>query len=103
MKLIIDIPEQMYLNAKANMLCGAGVIARAIKNGTPLPENATNGDVMKAMFPQIEVEHNNSGIHDLMNVYNLDSNKAQFPTPLFTNWWNAPYKAESEDEDADGD
>ena len=38
MQIVIDIPEQMYLNAKANMLCGAGVIARAIKNGTPLPK-----------------------------------------------------------------
>ena len=62
-----------------------------------IPQNATNGDVIKAMFPQIEVEHNNSGIHDLMNVYNLDSNKVQFPTPLFTDWWDAPYKSESED------
>jgi len=35
MKLVIDIPEQMYINAKADMLCAASVIARAIKNGTP--------------------------------------------------------------------
>ena len=35
MKLIIDIPEQMYLNAKADLLCGADIIVSAIKNGIP--------------------------------------------------------------------
>jgi len=40
MKLIIDIPEQMYLNAKADMLCGAEILVNAIKNGTP-HENVT--------------------------------------------------------------
>ena len=37
MRLTIDIPEQMYLNAKADMLCGADILVSAIKNGTPLP------------------------------------------------------------------
>lgn len=37
MKLIIDIPEQMYLNAKADILCGADILVSAIKKGTPLP------------------------------------------------------------------
>lgn len=40
MRLIIDIPEQMYLNAKADMLCGADILVSAIKNGTP-HENVT--------------------------------------------------------------
>ena len=35
MKLTIDIPEKIYLNAKADMLCGTDVIVNAIKNGTP--------------------------------------------------------------------
>lgn len=35
MKLIIDIPEQMYLNAKADILCGADILVCAIKNGIP--------------------------------------------------------------------
>ena len=36
MRLTIDIPEQMYLNAKADTLCGADILVSAIKNGTPL-------------------------------------------------------------------
>ena len=33
MKLIIDIPEQIYLNAKADTLCGGDILVKAIKNG----------------------------------------------------------------------
>ena len=36
MRLTIDISEQMYLNAKADTLCGADILVSAIKNGTPL-------------------------------------------------------------------
>lgn len=35
MKIVIDIPEQMYLNSKKDMLCGADILVSAIKNGTP--------------------------------------------------------------------
>lgn len=35
MQIVIDIPEQMYLNAKADTLCGADILVNAIKNGTP--------------------------------------------------------------------
>ena len=38
MQIVIDIPEQMYLYAKKDMLCGADVLVSAIKNGTPLPQ-----------------------------------------------------------------
>lgn len=38
MKLIIDIPEQMYLNAKADLLCGGAILVDAIKNGIPYEE-----------------------------------------------------------------
>ena len=34
MILEIDIPEQIYLNAKADTLCGADILVSAIKNGT---------------------------------------------------------------------
>ncbi len=35
MKMIIDIPEQIYQNAKDDMLCGSEIIVDAIKNGIP--------------------------------------------------------------------
>lgn len=35
MKLTIDIPEKIYLNAKEDLLCGENILVKAIKNGTP--------------------------------------------------------------------
>lgn len=35
MKLTIDIPEKIYLNAKEDLLCGGDILVKAIKNGTP--------------------------------------------------------------------
>ena len=53
-----------------------------IVNGTPIPDNATNGDVIKAMFPDAEIH--------------LDGNDVFFHHMGFwikcnIRWWNAPY------------
>lgn len=46
----------------------------------PIPDNTTNGDVIKAMFPNISVyEHGST--YSVNNEYNFNST-----------WWNAPYK-----------
>ena len=51
----------------------------------PIPKNATNGDVIKAMFPNISIyEHGST--YSVNNEYNFNST-----------WWNKPYKAESEE------
>lgn len=46
MEIVIKIPKQMYLNAKAGMLCGSDVLVNAIRNGTPLPKG--HGDLIDA-------------------------------------------------------
>jgi hypothetical protein len=38
MKLIIDVPEQMYLNAKKDLLSGSDILVSGIKNGIPLEQ-----------------------------------------------------------------
>lgn len=38
MKLVIDIPEEIYLNVKKDYLYDTEVIINAFKNGTPLPK-----------------------------------------------------------------
>ena len=45
MKLIIDIPEEIYelIITDKSELKG---LAKAVKNGTPIPDNATNGEVL---------------------------------------------------------
>ena len=58
MKLIIDIPEREYKVICENnyvAVCACpNLLSNAIKNGTPIPDNATNGDVEKALFPDCD-------------------------------------------------
>lgn len=60
-------------------------VTRAIVNGTKLPDNATNGDVIKAVFPDIKV-YGCSG-------YAHPSDKSSVLLEhMSSDWWNAPYK-----------
>jgi len=75
MKLIIDIPKGEYDKiCKTMMHTSSGnpdfYFESKIANGTPIPDNATNGDVIKAMFP----------------------NENDFETDFDAEWWNAPYQ-----------
>ena len=82
MKLIIDIPEKIeeyikdyiQIGAGNNVFCYPDEIVRVIQNGTPIPDNATNGDVIKAMTNFIGVQDEEDTIK------------------ISTNWWNAPYQ-----------
>ena len=76
MKLIIDIPEEEYqktLKGEFNIT----LANKAVKNGTPIPDNATNGDVIKAMFGK---EFADKCI-DYCNAHMVGGD-----------WWNAPYQ-----------
>ena len=56
MKLIIDIGEEEYKEVLKDTYSGTSFenkIFTAIANGTPIPDNATNGDVMKIIFPKM--------------------------------------------------
>ena len=58
MQIIIDISEEMINLIKDKSvecfdIVHYGQILDAIYNGTPIPDNATNGDVMKIIFPKI--------------------------------------------------
>ena len=59
--------------------------------GTLVPDNATNGDIIMAMFPN--ADHYNSG---RLYMHIIDVNTiGEIVIPW--RWWNAPYKGESED------
>jgi len=71
MKLMIDISKDRYkdvIEAQKHHLLDS--YAQAVANGTPIPDNATNGDVIKALFP----------------------NEHDFETDFDADWWNAPYQ-----------
>lgn len=49
-----------------------------------ISNNATNGDVIKAIFPNIDIEQ----IEDIIDVYGMSKCRVTYDT----DWWNAPYK-----------
>ena len=51
-------------------------------------QKITNGDVIKAIFPNIDIEQ----IEDIIDVYGMSKCRVTYDT----DWWNAPYKTESE-------
>ena len=62
-----------------------------------IPDNATNGDVIKAMFDVTE-EH----FYDedrMVDVYGLD--RTDDPSTFYADWWNSPYKAESKPQESE--
>lgn len=89
MKVLIDIPQETF---KATQTYYSDFTTRLsmkkcteiIANGTPIPDNATNGDVVKAMFPN---ELLTSITSTLWWGDNMSFNK---------DWWNAPYKGVEE-------
>ena len=53
------------------------------------PDNATNGDMIKAMFPNIKIhEHEKT---DICDAY-IQIDIWDFSICVSKDWWNAPYK-----------
>ncbi len=60
----------------------------------PLPDGATNGDVIKALFPNVPVDN---FFQDTISFYPLMPNGLTDEIHFDECWWNAPYKKESEE------
>ena len=60
----------------------------------PIPDNATNGDIIKALFPKAEI-HDWASEDAYIDIYGVDYEALT----VCRKWWNAPYKAESEDKE----
>lgn len=73
MKVIIDIPKEEYGIIK-NYKSFMPWAERLIKKGVAIPEGATNGDVVMAIFKEIQ--------------YYSDGK-------ISASWWNAPYKGDN--------
>ena len=58
-----------------------------------IPDNATNGDVIKALFPKIKYYNEDTSCVTLK----IDMGEHNEYVDFYEDWWNAPYKAESED------
>ena len=84
MKIVIDIPDEDIDAIK--YLQKNGFASRhelAILNGIPFPNNLTNGDMIKAIFP-------NARIFTFKEYVVIDIAIQQIA--IWNEWWNAPYK-----------
>lgn len=93
MKLIIDIPEMTLLNITSRelLLCSREDIEKlefAINNGTPIPDNATNGDIMNAMFSNAKIVKTDKEVFLYTGTRKKDEDIQIFDTE----WWNATYR-----------
>lgn len=64
-------------------------------DSTNIPDGATNGDVIKAMFNPYKIFENTYSTH----VYTTEEEfrDCDYQMICHTPWWNAPYKEESEE------
>jgi len=62
-------------------------VENAIKHGTLLPDNLTNGDMIKAMFPNLK-----TGADPYIPSVDIYVGGILMMR-VDRNWWNAPYKA----------
>lgn len=78
MKLIIDIPEEVLKTRYYTDYfgCGSHKLTETLDNGTPIPDNATFGDV----------------IEKITNRKPLEDNKDADNIIISTKLWNAPYQ-----------
>ena len=82
MKLIIDIPEEHYRTLQEAMKNHmVSLIGKIILNGTPIPDNATNGDVIISLYPNLEYTVQNDRVKKIGVANSFD-----------TDWWNEPYQ-----------
>lgn len=83
MRILIDIPEYDYEHIREYYEKNDTVESTYsyIYHGTPIPDNATNGDVIKALFPTADISLNDSCFEGVVNKYGFDMK-----------WWNAPYQ-----------
>lgn len=89
---MIDIPYGHYCTIKDGFLSEClQATTEAILNGTLIPDNATNGDMIKVMFPQLKIRI----LPDMVIVFGEDY-EFQHHYPI--EWWNSPYKRGETDE-----
>lgn len=75
--------ELLKKRAGVNTAINKMEVMKVAVNSVLLTEEKTNGDMVKELFPNIELEP----IEDIINVYSLCQHSVTFDT----DWWNSPY------------
>jgi len=88
---VISLPEianQIRRRRSGKTLISEFINQCKIEDAIIIPDGATNGDMIRAMFPNVEC-----GKDELGNVFIISS--VQLGTIAFgESWWNTPYKVE---------
>ena len=86
--------EEKHRNDKVNtfdtnisMMCSD--VLKVLENCIEIPNGATNGDMIKTIFPNIEIE----GIGGEIKCIATQNGTSYFAL----DWWNAPYKKGGEE------
>ena len=88
MKRIIDIPEEDLDAIKFLKVKGwASRHELLILNGTPIPDNATNGEVIKTIFPYGKYSEYFADVE-----MKTEENDTRFKSVFDRDWWDAPYQ-----------
>ena len=89
MKLIIDIPELAYDRLLDEQHIPNMDYEYLIIHGTPIPDNATNGDIIKTIFENDKVSEFMGYVRIMARVGNWfnEGVVAEFDK----DWWNEPY------------
>lgn len=67
-------------------------LLRIVRNeGITFPEKATNGDVIKALFPEINFHDMAYTVHATTDVTS-NGVKGGISYDFWKDWWNAPYR-----------
>lgn len=92
----VELSELYALEEQVEDLKDALYDARKqLKNAIIILEGATNGEVIKAMFPNCEQkEHMNNGYFEM--YFDNDLKNASYMR-VSKDWWNTPYKKEVEE------
>ena len=89
-ELVIKVSEDTYKDIIENGFIydeDNEVVTYAIKNGTPIPDNATNGDVIKALYPDAKYDT----YFDFIAMI-THTERTVFMSRFDRDWWNAPYQ-----------
>lgn len=105
MKVLIDIPKESYDFAKECKSKGSSKYdwgltynntVFMIANGTPISDNVTNGDIIKAIFPNVEIVRQEISSTS-NNIVVRDNSFLGAINRFHADWWDAPYKRGNED------
>ena len=91
MQIVIDIPKSRYKEIVSGIFDADGYfktnLTLAFRNGTPIPDNVTNGDVIKAMFSNGKCSEYFADVE-----MKTEENDTRFKSVFDRDWWDAPYQ-----------